>query len=249
MRLHCLGTTGYHPSSCRHTACYALPESNILLDAGTGVLRLSKVLEHDTLDVLLSHAHLDHVIGLTFLLDTAVEHPLKQVRIWGEPDKLAAVQEHLFSELLFPVRPAFFDYRPFPGSVFTLESGVTVRVIPVAHPGGAVGFRLTWPNGKSMAYITDTTAGRHAPYLQDIENVDLLLHECYFRDSKQELARHTGHSWTSAAAEIACQAGARQTFFIHINPLETGDDPVDLAQARDVCPGIELARDERVIDF
>ena len=69
MRLHCLGTVGYHPNDARHTSCYCLPESGIVLDGGTGAFRLANLIETETLDVLLSHAHLDHTFGLTFLLD------------------------------------------------------------------------------------------------------------------------------------------------------------------------------------
>ena len=33
MKLHLLGTTGYHPNARRHTACLMLPEQGIVLDA------------------------------------------------------------------------------------------------------------------------------------------------------------------------------------------------------------------------
>ena len=40
MKLVMLGTTGYHPNDIRQTACYALPEIGVVLDAGTGMFRL-----------------------------------------------------------------------------------------------------------------------------------------------------------------------------------------------------------------
>jgi hypothetical protein len=40
MKLHCLGTAGYHPSDNRHTACFFLPDQGIALDAGSSVFRL-----------------------------------------------------------------------------------------------------------------------------------------------------------------------------------------------------------------
>ena len=45
MKLHCLGTGGYHPSEHRHTACYYLPELQLVLDAGTGMFRLPNQLK------------------------------------------------------------------------------------------------------------------------------------------------------------------------------------------------------------
>ena len=103
MRLHCLGTAGFHPNHDRHTSCYFLPESGVLLDAGTGVFRLAPLIETDEIDLLLSHAHLDHIAGLTFLLDVFYQRPVKKLRIWGEAAKLDAIRTHLFSELVFPV--------------------------------------------------------------------------------------------------------------------------------------------------
>ncbi|MGN6547595.1 MAG: MBL fold metallo-hydrolase, partial [Aureliella sp.] len=103
MKLHCLGTTGYHPSSTRQTACYYLPELSLVLDAGTGIIGLTNQLRaepRESLDIFLSHAHLDHIIGLTFLLDTLAVTSLKRVRVLGAAVKLRAVREHLFSEHL-----------------------------------------------------------------------------------------------------------------------------------------------------
>ena len=87
MKIHCLGTAGYHPNNDRQTSCYYLPESGIALDGGTGTYRLPAVMQGNSLDILLSHAHLDHTAGLTFLLDVAVAYPLERIRIWGEAEK------------------------------------------------------------------------------------------------------------------------------------------------------------------
>ena len=58
MKLVLLGTTGYHANDRRQTACVMLPESGVVFDAGTGFYRTAEYLQTDTLDVFLSHAHL-----------------------------------------------------------------------------------------------------------------------------------------------------------------------------------------------
>ena len=68
MKLLLLGTGGYHPNQRRHTACLMLPEAGIVLDAGTGFFRVRQHVATPSLDILLTHAHLDHVVGLTYLL-------------------------------------------------------------------------------------------------------------------------------------------------------------------------------------
>ena len=96
MKLVFLGTAGYHPNESRHTTCVALPEIGIVFDAGTGLFRLPAYLQTPRIDILLSHAHLDHVVGLTYLLDILYQHPMEQVRVHGDAEKLKSLRENLF---------------------------------------------------------------------------------------------------------------------------------------------------------
>ncbi|MGC3965869.1 MAG: MBL fold metallo-hydrolase [Pirellulales bacterium] len=159
MKLVMLGTTGYHPNDLRDTACYMLPEIGVVFDAGTGMHRLRSVLTTDELDIFLSHAHLDHVVGLTFLLGALYDKQMRRVTVHGDGAKLAAIREHLFSAELFPVVPTF-EMRPLdlqkPRPI-EVASGGQVTYFPLEHPGGSIGFRLE-AAGRSLAYVTDTTA-------------------------------------------------------------------------------------------
>lgn len=246
MKLLILGTSGYHPSEQRQTACLMLPEAGIVLDAGTGFFRVREHLATGTLDILLTHAHLDHCVGLTFLLSTLWEKHIKRVTVHGEATKLAAIREHLLNEQLFPV--------PLPCQWQSLREGVTtigtarVAWFPVVHPGGAVGYRLDWPS-RSLAYVTDTTAASDAAYVANIRGVDLLVHECNFRDGQDEWAAKTGHSCTTAVAHVAKAAGVKRLLLVHLNPLATGDDPIDLASARRIFPATDVAEDGLAVEF
>jgi ribonuclease Z len=249
MRLHCLGTVGYHPNDSRHTSCYFLPESGILLDGGTGIYRLAKLIETETLDLLLSHAHLDHTVGLTFLLDVLFERPVERLRIWGESEKIAAVRDHLFHELIFPV-PLNAEWIPIDDQSEFRIGEIDVGWRQQEHPGGSVAYRLDWPQGKRLVYATDTTgdtSGEHASWSRE---ADLLMHECYFRDSASEWALKTGHSWSSRVAEVAAASKPKKLLLTHINPLEASDDPVELEsiQAK-VESEVILATDGLTIEF
>ncbi len=252
MKLLFLGTAGYHPNERRQTTCLMLPEVGIVLDAGTGLFRIRNHLQTPTLDIFLSHAHLDHTFGLTVLLDALYEKNIERVTVHGDAAKLAAIERHLFSAEIFPVAPPFVA-RPIEQSLM-LACGAKVTHFHLDHPGGSIGYRFDWPdptgNGRSLAFVTDTTsAGAASPYLQWIRGVDLLVHECNFRDGEEAWAAKTGHSSTTPVAQLAKAAGVKRLVLMHFNALDESDDPIGIATARAIFPATDLAHDNLAIEF
>ena len=246
MRLHILGTAGYHPNETRQTACLMIPQLGIVLDAGTGFFRARELLQTNELDIFLSHTHLDHVVGLSFWFDIIHDHKIDRATVHGLPEKLAAVREHLLNEHLFPVAIPY-EYRPLQ-PVVPLAGDGRLTHFPLVHPGGATGYRLDWPN-RSMAYVTDTQANSDLPYVEHLRGVDLLIHECNFRDGQEEFAALTGHSCTTQVAQVAKRAAVGRLVLAHLNPLIPGDDPIGLDAARKVFPNVSVAHDGMVVEF
>jgi ribonuclease BN (tRNA processing enzyme) len=247
MQLLFLGTAGYHPNERRQTTCLMLPEVGIVLDAGTGLFRIRDHLQTDTLDIFLSHAHLDHTFGLTVLLDALHEKQVRRVTVHGDAAKLAAIQQHLFAAEIFPVAPPF-TARPIQQDL-RLSCGARVSHFPLEHPGGSLGYRFDWPD-RSLAFVTDTTAaGENSPYLDRVRGADLLVHECNFRDGEESWAEKTGHSSTTPVARLAAAAGVKRLVLIHFNPLDESADPVGLWAARAVFPATEMSFDGMTVQF
>jgi ribonuclease BN (tRNA processing enzyme) len=247
MKIVLLGTTGYHPTDTRHTACMMIPESGVILDAGTAMYRARDLIATNRLDIFLTHTHLDHVMGLTFLFDLLHEKPVSRVGVHGQAEKLAALQEHLFSQHLFPVMPPI-DWHPLPAAPLQIAGQLRLTHFPLDHPGGSVGYRLDWPN-RSLAYVTDTTARLDAAYIQHIRGVDVLLHECYFPDGWEDRAELTGHSCLTPVLQVAKQARVGRLVLVHINPLAESDEELGLDRLRDIFPRTEIGRDRMEIAF
>lgn len=247
MRVVLLGTTGYHPSDERQTACLMLPEVGVVLDAGTAMYRVRDYLATDSLDIYVTHAHLDHVIGLTYLFDVLSEKKVDRVSVHGAQRHLDAVRDHLFSEPLFPVAPPC-EFVPLASGEISLPRGGRLTHFPLEHPGGSIGYRLDWP-GHSLAYVTDTVAAPSAAYVDQLRGVDLLIHECYFPDSMREWALKTGHSATTDVARVAHAAGVGRLVLVHLNPLSSEVDPIGLDVARAIFPRTELGRDRLSLEF
>lgn len=246
MKLVLLGTGGYYPTSQRHTACMMLPEVGVVLDAGTGMGFLSSYRSTDRLDIFLTHAHLDHIAGLTYLINLVPPDVLRRTTVHGEEAKLAAVRDHLFAELIFPVKPAF-KFEPLTGPC-ELSHGGTLTYFPLKHPGGSVGYRLDWPD-RSMAYVTDTTAATDADYVARIRGVDLLLHEANFPEDVDHMPAITGHSWLAPVAEVAVAAGVKRLVLVHADPKKTDESEFDLAAARRTFKNLEFGADRMELEF
>lgn len=246
MKLALLGTGGYFPISQRHTACLMLPEVGVVLDAGSGMCRLGDYRQTDRLDIFLTHAHLDHVAGLTYLVNVVPERVLRQTTVHGDAAKLAAVREHLFADAIFPVAPTF-RFEPL-ADACPLPGGGSLTHFPLKHPGGSLGFRLDWL-GHSLAYVTDTTAAADADYIDKIRGVDLLVHEAYFAEDAENLPAITGHSCLKPVAEVAAAAGVGRLVLVHIDPQIDADTAFDLAAPRRIFSNTEIGMDQAVLSF
>ena len=243
-----LGTAGYFPSPTRHTCSVLIPRHGILLDAGSGIHRLTQHPLPTHLQVFLSHAHLDHICGLPALLGLASRCGLSRITVNAIEPVLCAVREHLFANPLFPAETPF-EWRELElYTDYDVPGGGRIRGFPLEHPGGSTGFRIDWPE-KSLAYVTDTTAMVDAPYVAELTDVNLLLHECNFNAAHAEWAKQTGHSWTSQVGQVAARANAGKLVVFHVDPLSEEDPPLRLDEIREHFPRVELAEDAMVVSL
>lgn len=223
-----------------------LPEMGVIFDAGTGIFRTRELIQTETLDIFLSHIHLDHCVGLTFLYDVLWEKNVSRVTVHVDGAKIETLEKALYHQDLFPVKPNF-ELRALEASV-SLD-GADLKSIPVEHPGGCHAFRLDWHSGNSMAYVTDTVADPAAEYVQAIDGVKTLIHECYFPDGWEDRAKLTGHSCLTPVAQVANAASAERTYLVHINPLNEDEHPLDLNSVKSIYTPMEVANDGMVIDL
>ncbi|MCA9000129.1 MAG: metal-dependent hydrolase [Planctomycetaceae bacterium] len=252
MRIQLLGTGGYYPNDKRHTACYLLAEAGIVLDAGTATYRLPALTRDEHQDVFLTHAHLDHVFGLTFLLVPILNQQYRRVTVHGTQQTIDAIQNFLFQDVLFPVDPPFQCEVIPPTGEMVIRDQYRVRWQPLpSHPGGSTAFRIErFGEGvapSSFAYVTDTRVD--GSYVDFIREVDLLIHECYFPDDKEGLAELTGHSIARDVANVAREANVGRLIAIHVDPQSNEEDPIGLEGMRATFANTELAVDQMDVDI
>jgi len=230
MRLIPLGTNGYFPSFGRQTMSILVLDGDtaLLLDAGTGVGRLIEPRIRELLrpvarlDVVLSHYHLDHLIGLSYL-GGVFPGP---VRIFGPAPPLSDVPPE---EALAVLGPPWFPKRLLDSpSVEVIAVSrkewdldrMPVRMRRQAHPGGSVGIRL----GDRLAYCVDAAIDPGARNF--LAGAEVLLHEVWLTDEEaaREPPERSGHSAAGPVAALAASAGVERLFPVHHHPKRTGPE-------------------------
>jgi len=204
-----LGTRGWYPKY-GHTACVLVhtESADFIFDCGSGA---SKLKDHLDLGVethiLLSHFHLDHTVGLSFLLGTFRG---KKLTIWGQ-DGVESIVRGLLSPPYFPLTiekwPFEVEFKEIGGK--QQVANATIESLPLVHINPSIGFRLT-TGSKRLAYVTDTRKCENAVELA--RGVDLLIHEATYSEKN---VIGNSHSTGKAAGEVAREAGAKKLMLIH----------------------------------
>jgi ribonuclease BN (tRNA processing enzyme) len=228
-----------------NTSCVELStgraEHRVVLDAGSGIRPLGDALPRDVtrLDLLLTHVHMDHILGLGFfapLFRSDIE-----VHMWGPRSTTLDLRERLaryLSPPLFPVRLRDLPSRPVlhdvPLGPFELP-GLRVTAELVCHPGPTVGYRID-DGSRRVAYLPD-----HEPALgvRDFpeaprwtsghalaRGVDVLVHDAQFDDADYPAHQGWGHSSISHTLAFAAAAGVGHLVPFHHDP-DHDDDHLD----------------------
>lgn len=219
MKVKLLGSAGWIPSE-NETSCILVEDEDhtIILDAGTGVSHLKDhTLRHDAVHLILSHYHLDHLIGLIYLVPYLKD---KTLHIYG-PGK--PVYEKSTEELLGDLlQPAFFSRtydrlakhvycHDYHGEDFMIGDKHIVVSLQ-CHSAPSYSIQIG-----NLIYATDTLfnkedwINRHA---------QLLLHECWEIDHMPVL-KHT--SFLSLKEGLSC-VDIDKVCLIHHNPEWTSKD-------------------------
>jgi ribonuclease BN (tRNA processing enzyme) len=235
-----LGSGGWMPSGERETAARYLRRGNdvLLIDAGSGVRRVVQQAElmRDVLrlDIVLTHFHLDHVIGLSYLPGLDVKP-----HVWAPGEALYGLPSRDLLARLVGAPLFALSIDDVAGEV--REVGADVVPIPSFevrwrrqdyHPHPTLALRLD----DELTHCTDT-----AP---DPANVafasgsDLLFHEAWFAEDGDD----PGHSSARVAAVIARDAAVGRLVLVHVNPLSASTDELGRA-AREVFPAAQVGED------
>jgi ribonuclease Z len=222
-------------------------ESVVLIDCGSNpIARLRKVgIHHDQLtDMILTHFHPDHVLGVPILLNNMwLLGRRRALRVYGLHHCLNRVEDMMLMFTwdewpdFFPV--AFHKILQRGGQLLLENNDFRITSWPVRHYVPTIGLRVeNKRSGFVTAYSCDTAPT--GTLLELGRNADLFIHEAAGDDG-------IGHSSARQAGEIAAEAGAKRLMLIHYEVFGR-EGPVDtshlLEEAQAVFDGpVAIAED------
>ncbi|HEX3394680.1 MAG TPA: MBL fold metallo-hydrolase [Acidimicrobiales bacterium] len=237
-----------------NTSCVAVAHDDhdptLVLDAGTGLSRLSRRLDGRPFrgTMLLGHLHWDHTHGLPFFpagdrdgSDVTVLIPAQ-----GDAEQVLA---RAISPPHFPITPAQlrgnWRFAGLDPGHHRIE-GFDVTATEIPHKGGRTyGFRVA-DGDRTLAYLSDhwpvslgdgaDGLGPYHPAATGLAaGVDVLVHDAQYTAAEFATPRREfGHSAVEYAVGLAATAGARRLVLFHHDPSRT-DDQIDALVA--ACDG------------
>lgn len=233
------GVVGSAPPPCTgerafgtHTICSSFEAETgdiIIVDAGTGIIRLGDILAaRDTpedlrIHLLFTHFHLDHILGLPFF--KPLFNPDAHISFYSpwSPDETHAACQGLMEGRFFPLEfvetPAQKDFHQL-GDGVTHISQARVRWCPLSHPQGSAAYRLDFPD-RSYVLATDTEPpeeGENERLIEFCRGADYLVCDAMFTSEDYTRKKGWGHSTWLHAVQLAAAAGVSTLFLSHLNP-------------------------------
>lgn len=233
------------------TSCVLVENEDqaIFLDAGTGMINSPDIGEKQ-ISILMTHPHLDHVLGLPFF--PYIFEKGRKIGFYAGKNGILSTYEQLgtvFSNPLWPCR--IEDYPSditFHDAEFPLQiGGFTVTGIPSVHPGGGTVYRLE-ENGKSMIYATDYEYedDKVQELIDFSKDCDLLLFDAQYTEEECAKRKGYGHSTVAQGLDVMKKSGTKNIRFVHHDPRHS-DDFLRKMEAEVKSEHVAFARKNEVI--
>lgn len=260
-----------------HTSCVAVVPGDdsppLVFDLGTGARPLGRSLLKmgvETVHVLLSHTHMDHIFALPYF--EPIFSPSCRVHV-GVPagsdgEARARIGKYL-NGIFHPLRlddlGPRLRFHGVPGGKTFNVGPYRVKTLRLVHPGGTIGYRVDY-GGCTACYLTDTgplarpnegvivgeePTAMESELIELVHDADLLVMDTTFDEAEYFAKMHWGHAFPEYAAKIAGLANVKKLALFHHSP-DAVDSDLDALAARwerHTAPEVVVAKEGLVVDL
>ena len=209
----------------QHLTCFVL-NGNVAVDAGSLAMAVTLDERSAIRDIVLTHAHLDHIAGLPLFIDDQFSELTEPVRIHATSEVIEILERDVFNWSVYPRfselendHGKVIEYRPFVQGGSFRVGPLLFESLEVNHKVPCSGFIVS-DDACSIA-ITGDTANMDSFWdsLSD-RKLSALLIECAFPNQLAELAEMSCHlTPATLAAELErFQDPECEVFIINIKP-------------------------------
>jgi len=265
-----LGVRGSTPASGNnfnkyggHTSCSLVQLSGkekIIVDTGTGIIGWGNELikKQDgrslRLNILFTHFHLDHLMGLLFF--NPLYLPSTQITFYSllSPKSLEKCLGSLMGGRFFPVKfmetPSKKIFKKIPPGKFRV-GGIQISHCPLNHPQGALAFKFQYKY-KSVVLATDTEhpeEGIDEALAAFAHGSDYFIYDAMLTPPEYRAGKKGwGHSTWEEGIKVAKKAEVGRLVLSHFNPIHT-DSKIDqiLSQTKKDFPKTLAAKEGQKI--
>jgi cAMP phosphodiesterase len=195
------------PSARQHLACLIVND-RVAIDAGSLAMAATDDIRRSVRDVVLTHAHLDHIAGLPLFIDDLFAVLDGPVRVYALQDVVDILEHDIFNWSVFP-RFSELDvgYGP-PIKYCPIGVGTEFEILDLKfkafgsdHKVPSTGYLIS--DGKTAVAISGDSAslGALAEGVSGRNDVRAILVECAFPNGLETIARNSHHMTPAILAE------------------------------------------------
>ena len=221
-----------------NTACIDVKSDNhhIIIDAGSGIRQLGAELlagpcgkGQGTVDLLFTHFHWDHLVGLPFFIPVFI--PGNTINVYAVQPEVETVFRHVFQKPYFPVPyerlGAQINYHMLEPREAKMFGDIEVTPYQLDHPDPCWGYKIQ-SSGKTVSYCVDTECTRASqvdlgPDLPLYQDVDLMIFDAQYTFSEAMERIDWGHASAPVGLDIAMREGIKRVIFIHHDPASSDE--------------------------
>lgn len=188
-------------SARQHLSCFVVDDC-VAIDAGSLATATSAVQRKQIRDVVLTHAHLDHIAGLPLFIDDLFATLDAPVCVHASREVVETLERDIFNWRIYPrfselenKNGAVMRYETFEIGEEFVAGHLRFKSIAVNHKVPTTGFIVS-DGAKAFALSGDTAEmDGFWETLNATKNLSALLVECSFPNELEELA-HVSHHLT-----------------------------------------------------
>jgi len=177
-----------------------LINDTLAIDAGALAIGLSTEEQLRIRSIVLTHAHLDHIISLPLYLTDLFDDLREPVNVYATPSDFEALQRHLLTERVWITLETMKNshtelvaYRPIKSGESFFAEGLKITPIPVTHTIQTQGL-IVEDDCSALLFTSDTSATERIwQVTQEHDKLRAVFIDLSFPNRLTDLARISGH--------------------------------------------------------